>query len=88
MSFNVTAVKVAKQKRERPEWYCPVKGCLWRTGGGYCPRHEAKDSFIDMVNQDIAQPRQLKPIDPESERIAELIRNGKAPGCSGRCTSF
>jgi hypothetical protein len=34
-----TAAKVALQKEKRPEMYCPVPRCLWRTGGGFCPRH-------------------------------------------------
>jgi hypothetical protein len=34
-----TASKVAARKLEHPELYCPSPRCLWRTGGGYCPRH-------------------------------------------------
>lgn len=26
-------------KEKYPEKFCPTKRCLWRTGGGYCPRH-------------------------------------------------
>ncbi len=37
-----TAAKVAQAKEKRPEQFCPVPRCLWRTGGGYCPRHWAK----------------------------------------------
>ena len=37
-----TAAKVALQKEKRPEMYCPANKCLWRTGGGYCPRHRPK----------------------------------------------
>lgn len=25
-------------KEAHPELYCPK--CLWKTGGGYCPRHD------------------------------------------------
>jgi len=32
-------VKTAIEKRDHPEKFCPAKRCLWRTGGGYCPRH-------------------------------------------------
>ena len=35
-----TASKVAEHKRRHPEYYCPVPRCLWRTGGGRCPRHQ------------------------------------------------
>jgi hypothetical protein len=46
-----TQAKVAIEKREHPERFCPAYRCLWRTaklnhatgqreGGGYCPRHK------------------------------------------------
>jgi hypothetical protein len=45
-----TQAKVAIEKSEHPERFCPARRCLWRTaklnhateereGGGYCPRH-------------------------------------------------
>jgi hypothetical protein len=34
-----TAAKVAKHKERHPELYCPTGKCLWRSGGGPCPRH-------------------------------------------------
>jgi hypothetical protein len=30
---------VAQNKAKYPDKYCPAPRCLWRTGGGYCPRH-------------------------------------------------
>ena len=40
MSYSSVAAKVAQQKREHPERYCPEPRCLWRTGDGrHCPRH-------------------------------------------------
>jgi hypothetical protein len=30
----------AREKAEHPEIYCPYRDCLWRTGGGWCPRHD------------------------------------------------
>jgi hypothetical protein len=33
------AASVAAAKERRPDQYCPKPRCLWRTGGGYCPRH-------------------------------------------------
>ena len=32
-------VSAALNKEAHPEVYCPARKCLWRTGGGYCPRH-------------------------------------------------
>lgn len=37
-----TAAKVAQHKAAHPELYCPK--CLWRTGGGYCPRHKTNET--------------------------------------------
>lgn len=34
-----TAAKVAREKAAHPERFCPHARCLWRTGGGFCPRH-------------------------------------------------
>ena len=41
MSRNTVAGAVRRAKEDRPERYCPAQNCLWRTGGGYCPRHKA-----------------------------------------------
>jgi hypothetical protein len=49
-----TQAKVAIEKREHPERFCPAYRCLWRTaklnhatglreGGGYCPRHKPRE---------------------------------------------
>lgn len=54
--MSYIAAKVGMSKQKRPENYCPVKKCLWRTRicdhmtgqmkpapnceGGYCPRHQ------------------------------------------------
>ena len=36
-----TAARVAASKTAHPEEFCPNARCLWRTGGGACPRHAA-----------------------------------------------
>ena len=43
--MSSVAANVARNKQKHPENYCPGYRCLWRTGGGYCPRHrrEARD---------------------------------------------
>ena len=33
-------VSAVSEKERHPEKYCPTKRCLWRTGGGACPRHK------------------------------------------------
>lgn len=38
------AARVAIEKQEHPERFCPVHRCLWKTGDGTrCPRHPAKE---------------------------------------------
>jgi hypothetical protein len=46
-----TASKVAASKLAHPEMYCPVPRCLWRTGGGRCPRHLAV-----TITEELAAP--------------------------------
>ncbi len=43
--MNIQA-KVALDKERHPERYCPARRCLWRTGGGYCPRHVPADPVM------------------------------------------
>ena len=47
--MNSTASKDAENKRQHPEYYCPVPRCLWRTGGGRCPRHQ-------LVSEEMREP--------------------------------
>lgn len=43
MTRGSVAARVARNKERHPERYCPASRCLWRTGGGYCPRHQPAD---------------------------------------------
>lgn len=43
------AAQVAQHKEKHPEKYCPEKRCLWRTGGGYCPRHAPREAHPRSV---------------------------------------
>lgn len=38
------AKSVSNNKAKHPELYCPEPRCLWRTGGGRCPRHRLAES--------------------------------------------
>jgi hypothetical protein len=42
-----TAAKVAQHKEKNPHLYCPTRRCLWRTNGGYCPRHKSTAIGLD-----------------------------------------
>jgi hypothetical protein len=37
--YRSVAASVAQAKERHPEQFCPTRKCLWRTGGGKCPRH-------------------------------------------------
>lgn len=46
------AARVARDKEENPGRYCPSRGCLWRTGGGPCPRHPEVEIRVERVAVD------------------------------------
>ncbi len=46
-NYRSVAARVAKQKADRPDLYCPANRCLWRTGGGRCPRHGGSMELTD-----------------------------------------
>ena len=47
------AANVAANKERHPELYCPTHRCLWRTGGGTCPRHTPlTEAQIEMIRED------------------------------------
>jgi hypothetical protein len=49
---NIQA-KVAMDKENHPGDFCPTRRCLWRTGGGSCPRHAAENERIaEMIRKD------------------------------------
>jgi hypothetical protein len=48
-----TAAVVAKHKEHHPELYCQQKQCLWRTGGGFCPRHKPTKSNDPVWNDPV-----------------------------------
>jgi hypothetical protein len=47
------AANVAAHKVAHPDLYCPARRCLWRTGGGRCPRHPmtASERAWENANQ-------------------------------------
>lgn len=45
--MSSVAANVAANKERHPENYCPTNRCLWRTGGGYCPRHDPMRGFSE-----------------------------------------
>ncbi len=44
-----TNAKAIREKRSHPEWYCPVKGCLWKTAGR-CYRHKMQRQRLDFAD--------------------------------------
>jgi hypothetical protein len=57
------AAKVAQRKQEHPEMYCPQKGCLWKTDGSHCPRH---------------QPQVAPPSEKSMDLFGDLLDKGAA----------
>ena len=49
MTRGDVAAKVAANKQKHPERFCPVPRCLWRTGGGRCPRHSESDALENAI---------------------------------------
>jgi hypothetical protein len=47
MATHGSVAKSARLDKEaRPELYCPERRCLWRTGGGWCPRHRPTADLV------------------------------------------
>ncbi len=49
MTRNGVAAKVANEKSQHPERFCPKAKCLWRTGGTHCPRHAQPESRATLT---------------------------------------
>lgn len=55
ITHGSVAKKVRLNKEAHPELYCPVGRCMWRTGGGRCPKHvsqarcDARVSALDKL---------------------------------------
>ena len=47
VTHDSVAANVRRNKEKHPENFCPVKRCLWRTGGGLCPKH--RQASLDVV---------------------------------------
>ena len=55
-----TASKVAANKEHHPDKYCPVPRCLWRTGGGRCPRHIVDAMTTAQIEADAERIRTIR----------------------------
>jgi hypothetical protein len=60
MTRNSVAASVAQNKERNPDKYCPVKKCLWRTGGGLCPRHATSAGPSSFVAERVAFPQSAR----------------------------
>lgn len=70
-SYRATAAAIAEQKRRHPEKFCPVDRCLWRTGGGRCPRHPASLA-VELAEMEARDPR-LKTAGDRIEALGRAI---------------
>ena len=62
--MNIQA-KVALDKERHPERYCPTRRCLWRTGGGHCPRHVPTDPVMQVDPAYVERERQREAVGGE-----------------------
>lgn len=74
-----TAARVAQTKENHPERFCPKPRCLWRTGGGYCPRHIAPAetapplrSLSEVAEEETAHVHDMQRV-PKNQRTDRLI---------------
>lgn len=79
MTRNGVAASVAENKERNPGKYCPVKRCLWRTGGGYCPRHRDREAAFEILNA--AQDREFTPSEAEAIHRAMVRENEQEKAC-------
>ena len=52
------AAKVAERKLYQPEKYCPHPKCLWKTVGGFCPRHDESAKAVQRRADDLRDWRE------------------------------
>ncbi len=52
------AARCRQEKEKYPDRYCPR--CLWRTGGGHCPRHGGKPLAVAVPESAPTSTREAK----------------------------
>ena len=83
MASRGSTAKMVRESKERfPEQFCPVKNCLWRTGGGRCPRHPAPLA-VELAEMEARDPK----LKAAGERIEAFGRAIAAfpQLCAGGC---
>jgi hypothetical protein len=81
-SSRSTAALAAEAKRLHPDQFCPVARCLWRTGGGRCPRHPAPLA-VELAEMEARDPK-LRELGERIENFGRVIAdriNCIHPGC-------
>jgi hypothetical protein len=72
MTTHGSAAKAAREQKERhPELYCPVDRCLWRTGGGRCPKHPAPVA-VELAEMEARDPK-LRGLGERVERLGRAL---------------
>lgn len=69
-SYGAVAADTARDKEKRPEVYCPQKRCLWRTGGGHCPRHKPRERGVIQISKTVNSM--------ELAHVTELTKEGES----------
>jgi hypothetical protein len=78
-----TAAKVAKHKEANPHLYCSK--CLWKTGGGNCPRHGGGSFPLESVQirscSEVAADETARAIRDQQIEIVNMIQAGREQIC-------
>jgi len=86
-SSRSTAALAAEAKRLHPDQFCPVARCLWRTGGGRCPRHPAPLA-VELAEMEARDPK-LRALGERIENFGRAIAANQdhpfARVCPGGC---
>jgi len=87
-SRSSVAASVARSKEAHPEDFCPHARCLWRTGGGACPRHRegalrVRFTFLDgsgSVTGPVSGAGGFLSTIAQLDVAARLLANGRTHG--------
>jgi hypothetical protein len=62
MNHNSVAKSVRLHKEAHPELYCSNPSCLYRTGGGDCPKHFREELAAIVAAKRAAKPQPVASI--------------------------
>ena len=73
-SYSRVAAKVAQHKTKHPELYCSASKCLYRTGGGNCPRHTTVNLAMGVDSMSSQRKQAHQSLDLRREDLMDEAR--------------